>query len=206
MINNHWNNLHKKYSDKDWKNKPSLFAETVCEYLPSKGKILELGAGLGQDSLFFAMQGYGVTSTDLSIDYLKNISNTKNIEVSQVDLSNELPFKKESYDVVYAHLSLHYFDAQTTKRIFKDIYSVLKSNGVLAFFTNSIDDPEYGTGVLIEPDYFKTSGTQKKYFNVETATKFAHHFKPLLVDNNGETYKDRQKGVHNLIRFIGVKI
>jgi hypothetical protein len=48
-------------------------------------------------------------------------------------------------------------------------------------------------------------GVPKRFLNVDEAREFAHSFRPLLVDNNGETYKDSAKGVHHLIRFIGQK-
>jgi SAM-dependent methyltransferase len=196
--------LHDLYSEKDWITKPSLFAETVKAYLPESGKLLELGAGLGQDSAYFTELGYEVTATDLNIDHLKELAHDK-FAVRAVDLRQPLPFEDASFDIIYAHLSLHYFDQHTTEAIFDEIYRMLKPNGLLAFFTNSTDDPEYDTGKQIEPDYFEVDGTLKRYLNVKTAKQFAHAFMPLLVDNNGETYKDSAKGIHNLIRFIGTK-
>jgi 2-polyprenyl-3-methyl-5-hydroxy-6-metoxy-1,4-benzoquinol methylase len=60
-----WKELHSNYQEQDWIGKPSLFAETAIQYFPKKGKLLELGAGIGQDSLFFAKQGYDVLSSDI---------------------------------------------------------------------------------------------------------------------------------------------
>ncbi len=116
-----------------------------------------------------------------------------------------LPFDDASFDIVYAHLSLHYFDRQTTEQIFAEMYRILKPKGLLAFFTNSTNDPEYNTGTQIEADFFEIEGTTKRYFSVESAKQFAYAFRSVLVDNKGETYKDRAKGIHNLIRFIGTK-
>ncbi|HUB93145.1 MAG TPA: methyltransferase domain-containing protein [Verrucomicrobiae bacterium] len=204
MTNDSWEELHRLYAQKDWVKKPSLFAVTVKDYLPKSGHILDLGAGLGQDSVYFSELGYQVTATDLNIEQLQKVSDHVS-SVKAVDLLQRLPFDEAIFDVVYAHLSLHYFDGQTTQNLFTDIYRVLKPNGLLAFFTNSKDDPEYGQGTQIESDYFDIQGTAKRYLNVDDAKRFAHSFKPLLLDNMGETYKDSAKGVHNLIRFIGVK-
>jgi len=204
MADDFWAKLHHIYSNEDWITKPSLFAETAIDYLPVSGSILELGAGLGQDSAYFADHGHIVTSTDLNIDQLQKLAGEK-FAVKGVDLREQLSFEDASFDVVYAHLSLHYFDRHTTESIFDEIYRVLKPNGILAFFTNSTSDSEYNTGQKVEEDYFNTEGTLKRYLNVESAKQFAHSFEPILADNNGETYKDRAKGVHNLIRFIGKK-
>jgi SAM-dependent methyltransferase len=206
-----WSDLHKNYSTRDWVDKPSLFAQTAIIYFPKTGKVLDLGAGQGQDSRFFAEHGYTVVSTDLEESALA-LSRSKlthelaeAIRIQPVDLREELPFENASFDVVYAHLSLHYFDTNTTARAFDEIYRVLKPGGVFAFFVNSTSDPEYGTGEQLEPDYFQVSKMAKRYFSVESARKFASYFQTNLLDDHGETYKDADKGVHNLIRFIGTK-
>ena len=50
-MNKAWSELHNNYKKRDWINKPSIFAEQAIKYFPSSGKVLELGAGLGQDSV-----------------------------------------------------------------------------------------------------------------------------------------------------------
>lgn len=206
-----WQDLHNDYKDRDWIGKPSLFAETAITYFPDKGKVLDLGAGQGQDSRFFAEHGYEVTSTDLEATALEQNKAKLSGELEQkvvlqeVDLREELSFDDASFDVVYAHLSLHYFDYETTVRLFGEIQRVLKPGGLLAFFTNSVHDPEYNTGTKLEDDYFQIDQTSKRYFSVETARAFARYFDVILLDDHGETYKDRAKGVHSLIRFIGTK-
>lgn len=210
MNDKNWANLHAVYSKQDWISKPSIFAEQAVDYFPEHGKILEIGAGHAQDGLYFASRGFEVVCTDLEIaSAIKNITKASveiqdKIAVKQLDLRDAFEFE-EKFDVVYAHLSLQFFDEKTTERIFADIYRTLRSGGILAFFTNSIDDPEHGTGEKREAHYFEIEGLSKRYFNVDEAKRFAREFKPLLVDNDGETYKDRTKGVHHLIRFIGQK-
>lgn len=123
MANTAWQELHKRYKEQDWINKPSLFAETAVTYFPAKGRVLELGAGLGQDSRFFAEHGYKVVSTDLEETALGQAHAAlsadikPNITLQKLDLREELPFENASFDVVYAHLSLHYFDFETTRAL-----------------------------------------------------------------------------------------
>lgn len=206
-----WADLHKLYTAADWIDKPSIFAETAISYFPAGAKILDLGAGQGQDSRFFAEQGYDVTCTDIEQSALEQAQVKlpkclkKSVHFQEVDLRQLLPFESESFDVVYAHLSLHYFDHKTTKSIFKEIQRVLKPGGVLAFFANSTDDPEWGTGKKLEDDYFQIDKTAKRYFSPESVRDFTRYFETQLLDNHGETYKDAAKGVHNLIRYIGVR-
>ncbi|HSD56387.1 MAG TPA: class I SAM-dependent methyltransferase [Candidatus Saccharimonadales bacterium] len=205
-----WSDLHKHYKTQDWIDKPSLFATQIVEKLP-KGRILELGCGLGQDSQFFAKYGHEIVATDieqtlLDIDERKEPPDVRErVEFKQMDLREKFPFEDESFDVVYAHLSLHYFHRTATQDIFKEIERVLKPHGVLAFLVNSTSDPEYNTGTLIEPDYFYIDNAMKRYFSVETVEEFTKNFEPEILDAEGETYKDAKKGVHNLIRFVGKK-
>lgn len=210
MSNDVWSDLHKMYKEQDWIDKPSIFAEQAIKYFPQNGKVLELGAGQAQDGRFFAAHGYEVTATDfeetaLEIAKQKAASESLVLDFQKVDLRNALPFEDESFDVVYAHLSLHYFDKETTQRIFAEIRRVLRKGGVFAFFVNSVHDPEYNTGTKLESDYFQIDKTAKRYFSEQTAREFAHSFDVQLVDELGETYKDAAKGVHNLVRFIGTK-
>jgi SAM-dependent methyltransferase len=208
MNDDNWSHLHKLYAQKDWSNAPSIFATEVIEFLPKNATLLELGAGVGQDSIYFAENHFTVTATDLFIDTLTDSikkSTDRNITIKPVDLRKKLEFADSSYEVVYAHLSLHYFDHQTTEQLFKEIHRILKPGGILAFFTNSTSDPEYGTGEEIEPDYFMIDGVMKRYFSVESLKPYLKDFDITLLDANGETYKDRAVGVHHLIRAVAVK-
>jgi len=208
MNDDNWSNLHIKYSEKDWSKQPSIFAEQALDYFPKQGTLLELGTGVGQDSIYYAEKGYQVTATDLFVDTIKKTIEEKqipNIMTQAVDLRKALPFEDSSFDIIYAHLSLHYFDLETTQQIFDEVYRVLKSKGVFAFFTNSTSDPEYGTGAQIESDYFLIDNVAKRYFSVDTVKPLLQRSTITLLDNKGETYKDRKVGVRNLIRAITTK-
>lgn len=49
------------------------------------------------------------------------------------------------------------------------------------------------------------SNLHKRYFSTETARALTARFHVELLDDQGETYKDRAIGVHRLARFIGRK-
>lgn len=207
----HWTERHAAYKDADWIAKASMFAETAVGYFPSNGTILELGAGQGQDSRFFAGRGYEVISSDLTDEALElnrqklSPALTSRLRIQKIDLQQRLPFEDGKFDVVYAHLALHYFDEATTERIFSEIARVLRPGGTLAFLVNSTDDPEYQSGEELEPDFFRVGTQPKRFFTPKTAAHFAAAFSPTLLDNHGESYKDAAKGIHNLIRFVGTK-
>ena len=205
-----WSDLHSTYKNQEWINKASIFAEQALDYFPAKGMVLDLGAGQAQDSCYFAEHGYNVTATDIEDSALelakeKATSNSVDIKIQKVDLRKKLPFQADSFDVVYSHLSLHYFDHETTASIFNEIYRVLKPGGTLALLANSVNDPEYKTGEMIEDGYFKIGKATKRYFSKNTVNEFTQRFNTVVADENGETYKDSAKGIHNLVRYIGKK-
>lgn len=207
MLKDFWRKAHEIYSKKDWINNTTIFAQFAVGYFPKQGKLLDLGAGQGQDSRYFAKLGYDVTSTDISDSALKlskEKTNGLDIKFMEVDIANELPFGDNSFDIVYSHLALHYFTDEKTREVFQEIFRVLKPQGILASLFNTIEDaettdPNY---TPIEKDYYKSpEGLLKRYFSVDYLKDATGGlFTPVILDNKGETYKDEIK---TLIRFIG---
>jgi SAM-dependent methyltransferase len=214
MSNIHyWDEALKRYATKDWANKPTLFAEQIQQYLPHSGKILELGSGQGQDALCFAKQGYDVTATDLVDTGLKECelkarSQDISLNFQLVDIGQALPFEDESFDIVYSHLGLHYLNKQGTEKLFQEIHRILKPGGILASLFNTVEDPEMSSSGFekIEENYYREIAFDfyKRFFSVQETSKFIQNlFEPILLDNQGETYKDEIK---TLIRLVAKKI
>ncbi|MFH0857075.1 MAG: class I SAM-dependent methyltransferase, partial [bacterium] len=93
------------------------------------------------------------------------------------------------------------------------ISRVLKKGGTFSFLVNSLNDPEYKDIIngkdknytKIEDDFFEMGGLKKRFFTLDFIRKILPRFNIILLDEFGETYKDRAKGVDGLIRFIGEK-
>lgn len=150
-------------TQKDNLDEPNSFAKTALkEIKKSKLKnILEVGCGNGKDSIYFAKNGLKVTATDFDKQPIEIIEKKikkdkiKNLEVKVLNHAKELDtIPRESYDVVYSHLSMQYFKDSKTKKIFEDIYYLLKPKGLLIFKIKSTDDDLYGKGKLIEKDMY----------------------------------------------------
>ncbi|MFA5937225.1 MAG: class I SAM-dependent methyltransferase [Candidatus Paceibacterota bacterium] len=209
MSKQNWDAQHLKYAKADWIDKPTIFAQYAIEFFPTTGRIIDVGCGQGQDSRFFAERGYDVVGIDFSergINFAKEKNKSFNIDFQVVDISEPLPFQDVSFDVVYSHLAVHYFDKQKTELVFQELSRILKKNGILAIFVNSIHDPEYGTGEKLEEDYFFIGNMQKRYFSKKSLQSYIKGFETLVLNEEGETYKDRAVGVSNLVQFIGRKI
>jgi len=208
-MKNYWHKTHRIYSKKDWINNTTIFAQFAVGYFPKTGKILDLGAGQGQDSRYFAKLGYNVTSTDISDLALKLSKENADkdglkIEFIETDIADKLPFEDNSFDIVYSHLALHYFSDEKTKEILQEIKRVLKPGGILASLFNTVEDSETTdpSYKILEKDYYKSpEGLLKRYFSVDYLKEITSaSFVPLILDDKGETYKDEIK---TLIRFVG---
>lgn len=130
--------------------------------------IIDLGCGIGNDTLYLINKGKKVISVDFSRDALHILK--ENIPVAftiEMDMAKEYTLEKNSADVIVANLSLHYFDTKTTEHIISNIKDTLKEDGLLIFRVNSVNDINYDAnhGEEIEKHYYKTSNIHKRFFD-----------------------------------------
>lgn len=94
-------------------------------------RILELGCGAGEASVYFAKQGADVVATDISNGMLKlvaEVANRHNVAVQTSKcLSDDLPFEDGTFDIVYAANLLHHVELEPT---LVEVRRVLKKGGV----------------------------------------------------------------------------
>ncbi len=95
-------------------------------------EILDLGCGIGADTLYLLERGYNVLSCDFSVEALKSIENNiPNSKTLYLDMMKKFPIADKKYSLIIADLSLHYFNNETTIHIMKEIKRILKDGGVL---------------------------------------------------------------------------
>ena len=138
-------------------------------------KILDLGCGAGNDSLYFIEKGYKVLACDYSKEALKTIErNIEGIETKLLDISEPFEFEDNSFELIIADLCLHYFDEKTTIEIMKELKRILKPNGYLLARVNSIGDVNHGAGQgeKIEENYYFVEGYNKRFFTIKDIKKF----------------------------------
>lgn len=210
-VKSYWTKAHEKYSAHGLGVKTTKFAEETLGYLPDSGTLLDLGAGQGQDSRFFARNGFEVTSTDFTqhpLELSERLAEEENLNINflEVNVAKNLPFENAEFDVVYSHMALHYFDKETTKKMFLEINRVLKRDGVFATLLNTVEDPEIEREDFeeIEKDFYKIpAGIYKRYFSVDSLRELTlDYFEPIVLDAEGKMYKDE---IETLIRFVGKK-
>ena len=97
-------------------------------------KVLEVGAGMGGDSVYLAKQGAFVTAldyTDEALSAIREHAKIENVELSaKLGDTRQLPFNDESFDVVYHQGLLEHFRDPLV--ILKEHARVLRKGGYLA--------------------------------------------------------------------------
>jgi len=151
----------------------SIFAKLVEADLPRGSRVVELGCGAGDDAAYFAENGHHVMAIDISAPLIEiaeqRFANLDNLEFRRGDIARPLDVGGDSVDAVFARLSIHYFDDETTARIFGEVHWVLRPAGRFYFACKSTEDPLYGKGVEIAPDMFDLDGHVRHFFSPEYA-------------------------------------
>lgn len=108
-------------------------------------KILELGSGAGQNSIYLARKGANTIAFDISeeqLRYGKSIAKKEGVSVTFVQGNYESVknhFESNSFDVVISAFALQYcMTVNSLNEVMKQVYGLLKPNGVLIF---SVDHP-----------------------------------------------------------------
>jgi SAM-dependent methyltransferase len=134
-------------------------------------KVLELGAGHGRDTIFFASNGIEVEALDYSVaavEILDKIAKEKDLPIKPriFDVKNPLPFPDSNFDAVYSHMLLNIkFSVDELHFIFSEIRRVLKPKGLNFFSVRNHNDKSYGKGREIDKGgIYDINGFQIRFF------------------------------------------
>lgn len=191
-IKSYWKVRLDYYKTQKSLNCQNRFAETFASKLSKNSNILDIGAGLCSDSIFFLENGHNVLATDIIMDILsekEELYKTNNFKTAILDISKGINIKNK-FDAIYAHLSLHFFDDKTTKDIFIDISNHLQEGGFFGAVFNCIYDIEIKKSKLLKNKLYLTpSGLLKRYFSVsDIKNLMPDNMKILLIDYNGKRF------------------
>lgn len=138
-------------------------------------EILDLGCGIGADTLYLIERGYNVLSCDFSKEALKSIqTNIPNSKTLYLDMMKKFPMEDNTYSLIIADLSLHYFNNETTIHIMREIKRILKIDGILLSRVASVNDFNFGAGVgeKLEKNYYFEGDYTKRFFDIEDINKY----------------------------------
>lgn len=163
-------------------------------------EILDLGCGIGADTLYLIEKGFNVLSCDFSNEALKSIrENIPNSKTIYLNMLEAFPLADKSYSLIIADLSLHYFDNDTTIHIMNEIKRVLKDNGVLLARVASVNDFNFGAGIgeQLEKNFYFEGDYTKRFFDQEDINKYfgiigeVESFETSMIRNEEEYLKPK---------------
>ena len=105
-------------------------------------RLLEIGAGTGQDSAFFASHGLDVVATDMSAAMVARCQD-KGLDARVMDFS-QLDFPAESFDAVHAVNCLLHVPNAELPAVLASIARVLRPGGLFFLGVYGNDRPEEG--------------------------------------------------------------
>ena len=169
-------------------------------YFKNTGLCLDLGCGIGQYTKKFMSYGYKVVSADISEVALNEVKKF-NDTIVKIDMQETFPFDNETFDIVFANLSIHYFDDKMTKKIISEIKRVLKKDGLFIGSVNGIQGLKVikDTAIEIEPHYYYNKNKYIRLFDKEDLKKYLTPFQVLELSEREIIRFKHQK---NYLLFI----
>ena len=193
-------NQQSQHWEKNFSSKPEMFGLEPSE--PAKkslklfqekniNKIVELGAGLGRDSIFFAKNSIHVSALDYSVSGIKIINEkavnqnlSKNISTKIFDVRKKLPFKDNSIEACFSHML--YCMALTSnelENLNNEIYRILKPNGINIYTVRHTNDGDYKKGIHRGEDLYENDGFIVHFFSKKKVNSLLNGFENLKIEN-----------------------
>ena len=188
-----------QYWEKNFQSKPEMFglepskaAVNALKSFKEKNikKIVEFGAGLGRDTLFFAKNSINVEALDYSPTAIKLINKkakenklSNNISAKLFDVRKKLPFKDASVEACFSHMlycmALSNFDLNNLNN---EILRVLKPGGINIYTVRHLEDGDYKNGIHVGENLYENDGFIVHFFSKEKIEKTSKGFKILDVE------------------------
>ena len=152
--------------------------------------IIELGAGLGRDSMYFSINNLSVNSLDYSqsginiINKKINKDKLKNIKTKVFDIRQKLPFEDNSIDGCFSHML--YCMALSNQNLFnlnKEICRILKPDGLNIYTVRNEHDGDYKNGIHRGEDMYENDGFIVHFFNKTKINQLTDGFKNIKIES-----------------------
>ena len=168
---------------------PSLAAVKSLNFFKNKN-IVELGAGLGRDTIFFAQNSIHVEVLDYSQKAIETINNkSKKLNLEQFiktkvfDVRKKLPFEDNTIDACFSHmLYCMALSNSDLKNLNKEISRILKPGGINIYTVRHTDDGDYKNGIHIGEDLYENDGFIVHFFSKDKINQLSKDFEILNIE------------------------
>ena len=196
-------NNQEEYWEINYANKPKMFglapsfaAEEALKIFKKKNisSIVELGAGLGRDTIFFAKNNIKVEALDYSKTAVTSIKKkVKELNLSEFvstkvfDVRKKLPFKNNSIQGIFSHMlycmALKNLEVQNLNN---EILRVLVKGGVNIYTVRNFEDGDYKNGLHIEDESYQNDGFIINFFSKKKIEELLVGFINIKIDRFNE--------------------
>jgi len=188
--------LQSQHWEKSFSSKPEMFGDepsiaAVKSLKSFKGKcIVELGAGLGRDTIFFAKNSVYVEALDYSnkaIEIINKKSKKLNlsnfIKAKVFDVRKELPFESNSVDGFFSHMlyCMALSDFELVK-LNKEIIRILKPGGINIYTVRHTEDADFKNGIHIGENFYENDGFIVNFFSKDKVNRLSKGFEILDIE------------------------
>jgi len=170
-------------------------------YLKQGSKIIDIGAGAGEYSLYFAKQGYSVTSVELADDniaaFRKKMTHDVDIDLRQGNACDLSEFGDSSFDVVLLLGPLyHISNAKERKKCIDEARRICKKDGIIFFAYISNDMVVLTESFLYDSGFWKNGCYNKETFDLENF--------PFVFSDVEDARNELMRNGISLLHEIGV--
>ena len=184
----------------NFSNKPEMFgltqslaAEKALNLFKKNkiNKIIEFGAGLGRDSIFFAKNliytlalDYSPAGLNIIEEKIKKKNLGKYLSTKLFDIRKKLPFEDNSVEACYSHMlycmALSNNDLQNLNN---EILRILKPGGINIYTVRHTKDGDYQSGLSRGEDLYENDGFIVHYFSKEKIYSLLKGFENINLEN-----------------------
>ena len=175
---------------------PSFAAEEALKVFEKNNisNIVELGAGLGRDTIFFAKNNIKVEALDYSKTAvmsikkkIKELNLSKFVSAKVFDVRKKLPFKNNSIQGIFSHMlycmALKNLEIQNLNN---EILRVLEKGGINIYTVRNFEDGDYKNGVHIEDESYQNDGFIINFFSKKKIEDLLVGFSNMKIDRFNE--------------------
>ena len=169
-------------------NEPSIAAVKSLKFFKGKN-IVELGSGLGRDTVFFAKNSIHVEALDYSKAAIQTINiKSKKLHLNQFiktklfDARKKLPYENNTVDGCFSHMlycmALSNYDLENLN---KEVLRILKPGGINIYTVRHTDDGDYKNGTHIGEDLYENDGFIVHFFSEKKIKSLTNGFDILEI-------------------------
>ena len=171
---------------------PSIAAIKAIKFFKEQNfkNIVELGAGLGRDTIYFAKNFIHVEALDYSKTSIKSITNksikinlAKFIKTKVFDIRKKLPFEDNSVDACFSHmLYCMALVSSELESLNNEIYRILKPGGINIYTVRHTEDGDYKNGIHRGENLYENDGFIIHFFSKDKVNQLSKGFEILNIE------------------------